>query len=54
MISFPFQVSLIYSLPRTATIRAATHCDLLVFEKEDVFKLLRDYPDGELLIDVFK
>ena len=41
------QIGLIYSLPRTATVRAATHCDLIVVEKTDLYEILKDYPNGE-------
>ncbi|CAH1786243.1 unnamed protein product [Owenia fusiformis] len=39
------EVSLIYSLPRTATIRAATHCDIMVLDKSDLNLVLSHYPE---------
>lgn len=42
------QVSLIFSMPRTNTIRAAAHCDLLVLDKGDLQNVLLHYPEGKL------
>ncbi|KAI8478218.1 hypothetical protein Bbelb_440550 [Branchiostoma belcheri] len=39
------QLSLIFNVPRTATIRAATHCDLMVLEKKDLHIILNHYPE---------
>ncbi|XP_064635102.1 uncharacterized protein LOC135492519 [Lineus longissimus] len=39
------EINLIHSLPRTASIRAATHCDLMLLERGDVHELLPHYAD---------
>nr|XP_054756976.1 uncharacterized protein LOC129263078 [Lytechinus pictus] len=39
------EVSLIFSMPRTNTIRAAAHCDLLVLDKGDLQNVLLHYPE---------
>lgn len=39
------EVSLIFSMPRTNTIQAASHCDLMVLEKGDLQKVLLHYPE---------
>ncbi|XP_037085636.1 uncharacterized protein LOC119106144 [Pollicipes pollicipes] len=39
------EVNLVLSFARTATIRAATHCDLLVLNQHDVTPLLQHYPE---------
>jgi CRP-like cAMP-binding protein len=35
---------LLTSQPRTATVRAVTHCDLFLLEKSDFARALRDRP----------
>ncbi|XP_014676533.1 PREDICTED: cyclic nucleotide-gated cation channel alpha-3-like [Priapulus caudatus] len=40
------EVSLIFSLPRSATVRAITHCELMTLEKVNVQKVLEYYPEG--------
>jgi CRP-like cAMP-binding protein len=37
-------VALILSEPRTATVRAKTHCDLFVLNKTDFGRILREQP----------
>ncbi|XP_035668949.1 uncharacterized protein LOC118411052 [Branchiostoma floridae] len=39
------ELSLIFNVPRTASIRAATNCDLIVLEKKDLHIILNHYPD---------
>ncbi|XP_066276868.1 uncharacterized protein [Branchiostoma lanceolatum] len=39
------ELSLIFNVPRTSTIRAATHCDLMVLEKKDLHTILNHYPE---------
>eukprot|EP00058_Branchiostoma_floridae_P006940 XP_002592428.1 hypothetical protein BRAFLDRAFT_67294 [Branchiostoma floridae] len=39
------ELSLIFNVPRTASIRAATNCDLIVLEKKDLYIILNHYPD---------
>ncbi|XP_035674113.1 potassium voltage-gated channel subfamily H member 7-like [Branchiostoma floridae] len=39
------ELSLIFNVPRTVTIRAATHCDLMVLEKKDLHTILNHYPE---------
>ncbi|XP_071851243.1 uncharacterized protein [Apostichopus japonicus] len=39
------EVSLIFSMPRTNAIQAASHCDLMVLEKGDLQKVLLHYPE---------
>ncbi len=47
------EIALIQSVPRTATIRAATLCDLFVLKKKDFSRILRDHPQfAEAVIDV--
>eukprot|EP01137_Pigoraptor_chileana_P029513 Opistho-2@14839 len=43
--SFFGEISLIFSVPRTASIRAATHCDLFVLTKRDLDSVLHHYPE---------
>jgi CRP-like cAMP-binding protein len=38
------ELSLLSSQPRTATIRAATTCDLFVLDKTDFNRVLKDRP----------
>jgi glucose-6-phosphate 1-dehydrogenase len=38
------EVGLILSQPRTATIRAATSCDLFVLDRADLARVLKDHP----------
>ncbi|KAJ3372514.1 hypothetical protein GGF31_001955 [Allomyces arbusculus] len=39
------EVSLIKMRPRTANIRAATHCDIRVLDKADLMRILEHFPD---------
>ncbi|XP_071497085.1 uncharacterized protein [Diadema antillarum] len=39
------EVSLIFSMPRTNTIRAAAHCDLMVLDRADLQNVLHHYPE---------
>lgn len=39
------EVGLLYSWPRTATIRAKAYCDLLVLDRADVEPILAHYPE---------
>jgi len=41
-----FQVNLFYSTPRVATVRARTHCDLVLLYKKDLDQLIVHYPQG--------
>lgn len=38
------EVGLLASVPRTATVRAKTQCDLFVLEQADFSRIMRDYP----------
>ncbi|MEW5855149.1 MAG: glucose-6-phosphate dehydrogenase [Myxococcota bacterium] len=42
--SFFGEIGLVLSQPRTATIRARTHCDLFVLDRGDFHRVLRDHP----------
>jgi glucose-6-phosphate 1-dehydrogenase len=49
------EVSLLMSLPRTATVKAKTQCDLFVLRKADFSRILRDHPQfAETMITVAK
>jgi glucose-6-phosphate 1-dehydrogenase len=39
------EVSMLLGMPRTATVRAATQCDLLVLDRDDFEQVLRNFPD---------
>ncbi|XP_022094111.1 uncharacterized protein LOC110981133 isoform X3 [Acanthaster planci] len=39
------EVSLVFSMPRTNSIRAAAHCDLMVLDKADLQNVLHHYPE---------
>jgi len=39
------EISLVFSCPRTASIRTATHCDLIVLAKSDLDHVLRYFPE---------
>jgi glucose-6-phosphate 1-dehydrogenase len=39
------ELALLMSIPRTATIRAMTICDLFVLDKADFNRVLKDYPE---------
>jgi glucose-6-phosphate 1-dehydrogenase len=39
------EVSMLLGMPRTATVRAATQCDLLVLGRDDFEQVLRNFPD---------
>lgn len=47
-----FQISLIFSLPRTASVRAVSHCDLMILEKVDVQNVLEYYPEGRYIYHI--
>eukprot|EP01135_Chromosphaera_perkinsii_P004900 Nk52_evm5s304 gene=Nk52_evmTU5s304 len=49
--SFFGEISLIFSVPRTASIRTATNCDLFVLSKNDLDAVLRFYPKIEKQIN---
>ena len=49
--SFFGEISLIFSVPRTASIRTATNCDLFVLSKNDLDAVLKFYPDIEKQIN---
>ncbi len=38
------ELSLLFDEPRTASIRAATVCDLFVLDRPDFERVLKDYP----------
>jgi glucose-6-phosphate 1-dehydrogenase len=38
------ETGLLVCCPRTATVRAKSHCDLFVLEQSSFFRILRDYP----------
>ena len=42
------QISLMLNIPRTVTIRAATHCDLMVLERHDLQAVFHQYPKGNI------
>jgi glucose-6-phosphate 1-dehydrogenase len=47
------EVGLLMSVPRTATVRAKTQCDLFVLEKGEFCRILRDHPQlAELMTTV--
>ncbi|CAH1251717.1 CNGA1 [Branchiostoma lanceolatum] len=39
------ELSLVFNIPRTANLRAATNCDLMVLEKKDLHVILNHYPE---------
>jgi glucose-6-phosphate 1-dehydrogenase len=39
------EVSMLLGMPRTATVRAVTQCDLLVLDRDDFEQVLRNFPD---------
>jgi CRP-like cAMP-binding protein len=39
------EVALLKACPRTANIRAATHCDIRVLKKKDLDRILTSFPD---------
>lgn len=43
------QVSLLLNVPRCATVRAATHCEVMVLERSDLTRILKHFPDGKKL-----
>ena len=45
------EISLVYSVPRTASIRAATNCDIFVLAKRDLDDVLSHYPHIERQIN---
>lgn len=38
------EIGLLVSVPRTATVRAKTPCDLFVLDQSDFFRIMRDHP----------
>ena len=38
------EISLLLSIPRAATVKAVTPCDLFVLEKHEFDRVLRDHP----------
>ena len=38
------EIGLLVSVPRTATVRARTLCDLFILEQADFFRIMRDHP----------
>ena len=42
------EVNLVLNFARTATIRAASHCDLLILNQHDVTPVLLHYPDARI------
>ncbi|PIK48172.1 tetrameric potassium-selective cyclic nucleotide gated channel [Apostichopus japonicus] len=45
------EISLVYSCPRTASIRAQTNCDCFVLTKEDLDEVLTHYPSIKVQIN---
>lgn len=43
--SFFGEVSLLLNLPRCATVRAATYCELLMLDRSDLMKVLKHFPE---------
>ena len=41
-----FQVSMVYNLPRSASVRAATPCVIFVLDRVDLNRVLKHYPEG--------
>ena len=41
------EVNLVYSVIHKATVRAVTHCDLLVLTRSDLMQILTVFPGGE-------
>jgi CRP-like cAMP-binding protein len=39
------EISLVFSCPRTASIRTATHCDMFVLSKTDLDQVLKSFPE---------
>ena len=44
------QVSLVYNKPYSASVRARTHCDLMVLSKADYQTITAVYPEGCALL----
>lgn len=44
-----FQVSMVYNLPRSASVRAATPCVVFLLDRRDLNKVLKHYPAGRPL-----
>ena len=40
------EVNLIYSIINTATVQAATYCDVLTLARSDLVSVLTSYPEG--------
>ena len=45
------EVALVFSEPRTATVRAKTLCDLFVLEKSNFVRILQDHPQFTAAIE---
>ena len=41
-----FQVSMVYNLPRSASVRAATPCVIFLLDRADLNRVLKHYPEG--------
>ena len=41
------QVSMVYNLPRSASVRAATPCVIFLLDRADLNRVLKHYPDGK-------
>ena len=49
------EIGLLNSVPRTATVRAKSLCDLFILEQTDFFRILRDNPQlAESMANVAK
>jgi len=46
VISKLFQVSLVYNLPRSTTVRAATPCVMFILDRADMNRVIKHYPEG--------
>ena len=40
----PMQLGFLFGCPRTSTVRAATHCELVMLNRADLDKTLESYP----------
>ena len=48
-----FQVSMVYNLPRSASVRAATPCVIFLLDRADLNRVLQYYPKGEVLVPFY-
>ena len=46
----PSQSNLVYSVPCTGTVRARTHCDILLLSKADTAQILQHFPESECVV----